>query len=256
MSLRLNRGVLALRAATYGRPLQRQPVRGVATHTQSQAQSRSRTAVRRSFLLRSAQLAGAGTFVAAVSLLALTADTSLFEPVDADDGSASPDGLSAAPLAAPVGSAAATGRHDGAAQLSPASQQSPSEADSTALAARANQPASALSPSGKPHLVILGSGWGAVSLLKGLDRDLYEVTVISPRNYFLFTPLLPSATTGQVESRTLMEPIRRICHRIHAHYFEGKVAAQHSAHTRPRTASTGPQREHDTDRDCLHCVLC
>ena len=80
-----------------------------------------------------------------------------------------------------------------------------------------------------------------MSLLKGLDRDAYEVTVISPRNYFLFTPLLPSATTGQVESRTLMEPIRRICHRIKAHYFEGKVARSLStAQQARRTTQTEP----------------
>ena len=34
--------------------------------------------------------------------------------------------------------------------------------------------------------------------------------VISPRNYFLFTPLLPSCTTGTIEHRSIMEPIRTI----------------------------------------------
>lgn len=29
----------------------------------------------------------------------------------------------------------------------------------------------------------------------------YNVVVVSPRNYFLFTPLLPSCTTGTVEHR-------------------------------------------------------
>lgn len=62
----------------------------------------------------------------------------------------------------------------------------------------------------KKNLVILGSGWGAVSLLKKLDTENYNVTVISPRNYFLFTPLLPSCTTGTVEHRSIMEPIRSI----------------------------------------------
>lgn len=62
----------------------------------------------------------------------------------------------------------------------------------------------------KKNLVILGSGWGAVSLLKNLDTENYNVIVISPRNYFLFTPLLPSCTTGFVEHRSIMEPIRSI----------------------------------------------
>lgn len=62
----------------------------------------------------------------------------------------------------------------------------------------------------KKTLVILGTGWGAVSLLKKLDTENYNVVVVSPRNYFLFTPLLPSCTTGLVEHRSIMEPIRNI----------------------------------------------
>lgn len=47
-----------------------------------------------------------------------------------------------------------------------------------------------------------------MSLLKKLDTENYNVIVISPRNYFLFTPLLPSCTTGTIEHRSIMEPIR------------------------------------------------
>lgn len=46
----------------------------------------------------------------------------------------------------------------------------------------------------KPRLVILGGGWGAVSTIKNLNKNDYNVTLISDNNYFLFTPLLPSAT--------------------------------------------------------------
>ena len=45
-------------------------------------------------------------------------------------------------------------------------------------------------PAKKEKIVVLGTGWGAVSFLKGVDTSLYDVTVISPRNYFLFTPML------------------------------------------------------------------
>ncbi|KAJ0351309.1 hypothetical protein KNSL1_003449 [Colletotrichum chrysophilum] len=62
----------------------------------------------------------------------------------------------------------------------------------------------------KKTLVILGTGWGSVSMLKKLDTENYNVVVISPRNYFLFTPLLPSCTTGTIEHRSIMEPIRTI----------------------------------------------
>ena len=37
----------------------------------------------------------------------------------------------------------------------------------------------------RQKLVILGSGWGATSLLKGIDVTKYDVTVVSPRNHFL-----------------------------------------------------------------------
>jgi NADH:ubiquinone reductase (non-electrogenic) len=62
----------------------------------------------------------------------------------------------------------------------------------------------------KKTLVVLGTGWGSVALLKKLDTENYNVIVVSPRNYFLFTPLLPSCTTGTIEHRSIMEPVRAI----------------------------------------------
>jgi NADH:ubiquinone reductase (non-electrogenic) len=59
----------------------------------------------------------------------------------------------------------------------------------------------------KPRLVILGTGFGAFNLLKNIGNE-YIVTIVSPRNHFLFTPLLPSTTVGTVEFRSIIEPIR------------------------------------------------
>jgi len=53
-------------------------------------------------------------------------------------------------------------------------------------------------------------GWGAVPLLKHIDTQKYEVVCVSPRNYFLMTPLLPSVSVGTVETRTVIEPIRSL----------------------------------------------
>ena len=61
--------------------------------------------------------------------------------------------------------------------------------------------------SGARRLVVLGTGFGAFNLVKGLHRD-YDITVISPRNHFLFTPLLPSTTVGTIEFRSIIAPIR------------------------------------------------
>lgn len=73
-------------------------------------------------------------------------------------------------------------------------------------------PQSELKASGnkKKTLVLLGSGWGVITTLKHLDTSLYNVIVISPRNYFLFTPLLPSVPTGTVDVRSIMDPVRTV----------------------------------------------
>lgn len=60
----------------------------------------------------------------------------------------------------------------------------------------------------KPVVLVLGSGWGAHSLIKVIDTDDFEVVCISPSNAFLFTPMLPSTAVGTVEFRSLLEPIR------------------------------------------------
>lgn len=60
----------------------------------------------------------------------------------------------------------------------------------------------------RPTLIVLGSGFASFSLVKTIDVERYEVVVISPRNHFLFSPLLPSTTVGTVEFRSIIEPIR------------------------------------------------
>lgn len=75
----------------------------------------------------------------------------------------------------------------------------------------------------KPKLVILGTGWGSVALLKQLNPEEYHVTVISTSNTFLFTPMLPSATVGTLELRSLVEPVRRIVRRVHGHFLKAKA---------------------------------
>ena len=64
-----------------------------------------------------------------------------------------------------------------------------------------------------PHkILILGSGWGGYSAAQKLAQSPElkgsEITVISPANHFVFTPLLPSTATGTLEFRTVQEPIR------------------------------------------------
>jgi NADH dehydrogenase FAD-containing subunit len=63
---------------------------------------------------------------------------------------------------------------------------------------------------GKKKVVILGCGWGGFRLAQDIDKSLFDVVVVSPRNHFLFTPLLPSTAVGTLEFRCIQEPIRTI----------------------------------------------
>lgn len=77
----------------------------------------------------------------------------------------------------------------------------------------------------KKRVVVLGCGWGAVSFIKNLKPDIYDIVVISPTNYFIFTPFLASVTVGTVEARTICEPIRKILgkkHKASAHFYEAE----------------------------------
>jgi NADH:ubiquinone reductase (non-electrogenic) len=75
----------------------------------------------------------------------------------------------------------------------------------------------------RKRLVILGSGFAAFMLIKKIDVKAYDVTVVSPRNHFLFTPLLPSTTVGTVELRSIIEPIRKA--RRNIHFIQGEAVA-------------------------------
>lgn len=61
---------------------------------------------------------------------------------------------------------------------------------------------------GRERVVILGSGWAGYSLCRRLDHKKYQVVIVSPRSYFVFTPLLASTAVGTLEFRTALEPIR------------------------------------------------
>jgi NADH:ubiquinone reductase (non-electrogenic) len=65
------------------------------------------------------------------------------------------------------------------------------------------------------RLLVLGSGFGGFSLLSRIRTRDWDATLLSPRNYFLFTPLLPSAASGSVEFRSILEPSRRRLRGVH-----------------------------------------
>lgn len=95
----------------------------------------------------------------------------------------------------------------------------------------------------KPKIVILGTGWGSVALLKQLVPGEYHVTVVSPSNHFLFTPMLPSATVGTLEFRSLVEPVRKIIKRVKGHFVKASAVDVDFSNKLVELESMGPHGE-------------
>ena len=76
---------------------------------------------------------------------------------------------------------------------------------------------------GRKKLVVLGTGWSSFAFLNAIDKKKFDVFVVSPRNHFLFTPLLASTTVGTLEFRYIYRPQRScegyvftpVCHSVH-----------------------------------------
>lgn len=71
-----------------------------------------------------------------------------------------------------------------------------------------------------PKLVILGTGFATFSMLHHLHLKEFEVCIVSPRNHFLFSPLLPSTTVGTLEFRSIIEPIRAFQQRAPLKFYQ------------------------------------
>lgn len=68
----------------------------------------------------------------------------------------------------------------------------------------------------KKRVVLLGTGWAGLSFVRKLDMAKYDLTIVSPRPYFFYTPLLTGSVTGTVHFHNILEPIRSFCTRAGA----------------------------------------
>ncbi|WP_328873614.1 NAD(P)/FAD-dependent oxidoreductase [Streptomyces sp. NBC_00287] len=80
----------------------------------------------------------------------------------------------------------------------------------------------------KPHVVIVGGGFGGVGAARELDRRVgrgldAHVTLISDSNFLLFTPLLVGVASSTVEARHVSAPVRAGLG--HASFLHGRVAS-------------------------------
>ena len=62
----------------------------------------------------------------------------------------------------------------------------------------------------KQRVIIVGAGFGGLSLAKGLARSSYDVTLIDRHNYHLFQPLLYQVATAALSPADIAAPVRAI----------------------------------------------
>jgi len=76
------------------------------------------------------------------------------------------------------------------------------------------------------RIVILGSGFAAIEVLKKLQNEFntnnnIEITLVSRDNFILFTPMLPEVASGMIETRNIVTPVRAFCEK--AKFYQAKV---------------------------------
>ncbi|EGD72402.1 hypothetical protein PTSG_00422 [Salpingoeca rosetta] len=74
-----------------------------------------------------------------------------------------------------------------------------------------------------PHVVVLGTGWASHRFVRDIDHNKYHVTVVSPRDHMLFTPLLTSTAVGTLEHRSIIESIRATASERHFDFQQAQV---------------------------------
>ena len=64
----------------------------------------------------------------------------------------------------------------------------------------------------KPRIVIVGGGFGGLSVAKGLTGQPFDITLIDRNNHHLFQPLLYQVATAGLSPADIASPIRAILH--------------------------------------------
>jgi NADH dehydrogenase len=66
----------------------------------------------------------------------------------------------------------------------------------------------------RPHVILVGAGFGGLEATRKLARSAVDVTVIDRHNYHLFQPLLYQVATAALSPADIAEPIRVVLRRL------------------------------------------
>lgn len=70
-----------------------------------------------------------------------------------------------------------------------------------------------------PRVVIIGGGFGGLTLAKKLKNKNFQVVLLDKHNYHTFQPLLYQVATGGLESGSIAYPIRKVVQNYNEFYF-------------------------------------
>ncbi len=76
---------------------------------------------------------------------------------------------------------------------------------------------------GKTRILVLGGGFAGVyaaAALEKMQRDDYEIVLVSKENHFVFQPLLPEVITGTIGLLDVVSPLRRLLPKTEIHVRE------------------------------------
>lgn len=76
------------------------------------------------------------------------------------------------------------------------------------------------------RILILGGGFAGIEVLRQLQKAFQndigiDITLVSRDNFFLFTPMLPEISSGMIETRHIVTPLRVFCNR--AKFYEANI---------------------------------
>ena len=77
------------------------------------------------------------------------------------------------------------------------------------------------------HIIILGSGFAGIEVLKMLQKKFrnnknnIDITLVSKDNFLLFTPMLPEVSSGMIETRHIITSVRTFFK--NANFYEASV---------------------------------
>ena len=68
-------------------------------------------------------------------------------------------------------------------------------------------------PDARPHVVIVGAGFGGLACAQALGGHAVRVTIVDRQNYHLFVPLLYQVATAALSPADIAEPVRKVLRR-------------------------------------------